>query len=41
LAKEIASYPLHTDFDRLGYTNEGIFSWHFVNGTFTIIRYAM
>ena len=37
----IVSFPLYTPFERLTYTDEGILSWHFVNGTFTIFRYAL
>lgn len=36
---QVYSYPLYTPFDRLVPTEEGILSWHFVNGTFYIIRY--
>ncbi|PJE76961.1 hypothetical protein COV05_02085 [Candidatus Uhrbacteria bacterium CG10_big_fil_rev_8_21_14_0_10_48_16] len=37
----LATYPLYTPFERLVYTEEGILSWHFVNGTMYIIRYPL
>lgn len=37
----VDSHPLYTPFDRLVPTEEGVFGWHFVNGTFYIIRYPI